>query len=86
MSAKIIDISGKLLDENLKRDLSIIMHDVHEAEKQLEKWEKLNNTLYGFLYEAMKQCAIEYHSDGELEVVIDNTDIEVREVKKCDLH
>jgi len=86
MGAKIIDISGQLLDENLKRDLSIIMNDVHEAEKQLEKWEKLNQVLYGFLFEAMKQCAIEYHSDGNLEVVIDDKDIEVREVQKCDLH
>lgn len=86
MGAKIIDISGQLLDENLKRDLSIIMNDVHEAEKQLEKWEKLNQVLYGFLFEAMKQCAIEYHSDGNLEVVIDDDGIEVREVKKCDLH
>ena len=86
MGAKIIDISGQLLDENLKRDLSIIMNDVHEAEKQLEKWENLNQVLYGMLFEAMKQCAIVYHSDGNLEVVIDDDGIEVREVKKCDLH
>tara|TARA_R100001510_G_C7649374_1_gene206784 strand:- start:698 stop:958 length:261 start_codon:yes stop_codon:yes gene_type:complete len=86
MVAKIIDITGQLLDDNLKRDLSIIMHDVFEAERQLQKWENLNQTLYGLLHEAMKQCAIVYHSDGKLEVVIDEDGIEVKEVGKCDLH
>jgi len=86
MSAKIIDISGKILDENLKRDLNILMHDVHTAKLEMERWQNLVALLYTNLNQAMEVCGAIYHRDETLEVEITDDTITVQEVGKCDLH
>ena len=86
MSAKIIDISGKILDENLKRDLNILMHDVHTAKQEMERWKRTVALLYTNLSQAMELCGAIYHRDEALEVEVTDDRIEVREVGPCDLH
>lgn len=86
MGAKIIDISGKILDENLKRDLSILMHDVHTAKQEMERWQRTVSLLYNNLIQAMEVCEVVYHRDETLEVQLTDDHIEVREVEGCDLH
>ena len=86
MGAKIIDVSGKILDENLKRDLNILMHDVFTAKEELERWQQTVSLLYSNLTQAMEVCGVIYHRDETLEVQLHDDRIVVREVEGCDLH
>lgn len=86
MTAKIIDISGQILDENLKRDLTILMHDVFTAKQELERWQKTVSILNSNLANAMQICGLVYHQNETLEVQLNEDGVEVREVKGCGLH
>lgn len=53
MSAKIIDISGKMIDEETKRDLAILCRDIEVANSRSGHWADVEEKLTLMLGEAM---------------------------------
>ena len=45
MSAQIIDISGKMIDDSIKRDLAILCRDIEVANTQSNHWTEIESNL-----------------------------------------
>ncbi len=55
---KVIDLTAKKLDAELKKDLAMLASDIQLAKYQKQKWQKIEREISGALAQTMKDSAI----------------------------
>lgn len=77
MSAKIIDISGKMIDESIKADLGILCRDIEVANSQGQQWSEIEYKLTAMLHQAMIVAGLNYFETENLVVTVMGDEIEI---------
>ena len=79
MSAQIIDISGKLIDEGARHDLAILCRDIEIvseiAQSQAEHWAEIEEKITTMLGQAMLATGIKYFETETMVVTLDGDEI-----------
>lgn len=75
MSAQIIDISGKMIDDSIKRDLAILCRDIEVANTQSNHWTEIEEKLTLMLGEAMIACGLSSFETETMVVTLDGDEI-----------
>lgn len=75
MSAKIIDISGKMIDEGIKRDLAILCRDIEVANSLSSHWADVEEKLTLMLGEAMIASDLTSFETETMVVTLEGDDI-----------
>lgn len=88
MSARIIDISGRLLDESIREDLAIVCRDIEVANQQCEHWAHIEHQLGVMLKSAMETVGLVYFETETLTATIEDGELvlEGKEGSSCELH
>ena len=79
MSAQIIDISGKLIDEGARHDLAILCRDIEVvsqmAQSQAEHWAEIEEKITTMLGQAMLATGIKYFETETMVVTLEGDEI-----------
>ena len=79
MSAQIIDISGKLIDEGARHDLAILCRDIEIvseiAQSQAEHWSEIEEKITTMLGQAMLATGIKYFETETMVVTLEGDEV-----------
>jgi hypothetical protein len=77
MTAQIVDISGRILDETIKRDLSLLCDDLEKIHVRLAQYQEAEQTLEHLLASALRACGLHQHETERLFVQVTETGLSV---------
>ena len=79
MSAQIIDISGKMIDEGARHDLTILCRDIEVvsqmAQSQAEHWAEIEEKITTMLGQAMLYSGIKHFETETMVVTLEADEI-----------
>ena len=75
MSAKVIDISGRMIDEGIRSDLAILCRDIEIVNAQGAHWAEIEEKITTMLGQAMLATGIKYFETETMVVTLDGDEI-----------
>lgn len=77
MTAQIIDISGKILDDEIKRDILIICKDVEDVHQRMAEWTQVKEALEILLGSSLRACGLTHFETERMSIEVGETNIAI---------